>query len=77
DVVMPDCDGWSVLSALKADPVTKSVPVIILSIIDEKKRALQTGAAAVVAKPVDRNVLLRALNAIETSNGQQRTLHAA
>ncbi|RTL71238.1 MAG: response regulator [Hyphomicrobiales bacterium] len=77
DVVMPDCDGWSVLSALKADPVTKSVPVVILSIIDEKKRALQSGAAAVVAKPVDRNVLLRALAAIETSNGQLQAPHAA
>jgi CheY-like chemotaxis protein len=63
DIVMPDFDGWSVLEALQRDPVTASIPVVILSIIDEKKRALEAGAIGIVAKPVDRTELLRAVNA--------------
>ena len=62
DILMPDFDGWSVLEALQRDPVTASIPVVILSIVDEKKRALDAGAAAIVAKPVDRTELLRAVN---------------
>jgi CheY-like chemotaxis protein len=62
DILMPDFDGWAVLEALQRDPVTAPIPVVILSIIDEKKRALEAGAAGVVAKPVDRAELLRAVN---------------
>src|SRR5207247_2155451 len=62
DILMPDFDGWAVLEALQRDPVTVTIPVVILSIIDEKKRALDAGAAGVVAKPVDRAELLRAVN---------------
>ena len=59
---MPDFDGWAVLDALQRDPVTAVIPVVILSIIDEKKRALDAGAAGIVAKPVDRAELLKAVN---------------
>jgi signal transduction histidine kinase/ActR/RegA family two-component response regulator len=62
DILMPDFDGWAVLDALQRDPVTATIPVLILSIIDEKKRALDAGATAIVAKPVDRAELLRAVN---------------
>ena len=37
DILMPDLDGWAVLRALKQDPITAAVPVLILSIVDEKK----------------------------------------
>jgi CheY-like chemotaxis protein len=61
DILMPDFDGWSVLESLKHDPVTAHIPVVILSIVDERKRALDAGAAAIVTKPVDRMELLRAI----------------
>jgi signal transduction histidine kinase/CheY-like chemotaxis protein len=62
DILMPDFDGWAVLDALQHDPVTAGIPVVILSIVDEKKRAIDAGAASIVAKPVDRAELLRAVN---------------
>ena len=45
DILMPDFDGWAVLEALKQDPVTAAIPVVILSIVDEKKRALRSRRA--------------------------------
>lgn len=62
DILMPDFDGWSVLDALKNDPTTASIPVVILSVVDEKKRAIDAGALAIIAKPVDRSKLLKAVN---------------
>jgi CheY-like chemotaxis protein len=62
DIVMPDFNGWDVLEALQKDPVTVSIPVVILSILDEKKRAYEAGAVGIVAKPVDRAELLRTVN---------------
>ena len=64
DVLMPECDGWAVLAALGSDKATAKTPVVIMSIMDERKRALDAGAAAVVAKPIDRTVLLRTLTAV-------------
>jgi CheY-like chemotaxis protein len=62
DILMPDFDGWAVLEALQRDPVTATIPVVVVSILDAKKRAFDAGAAAIVAKPVDRAELLRAVN---------------
>ena len=59
---MPDFDGWAVLKALKGDAVTAPIPVVILSVVDEKKVAIDAGAQAIVAKPVDRTELLKAVN---------------
>jgi signal transduction histidine kinase/CheY-like chemotaxis protein len=61
DILMPDFDGWSVLQVLKQDPVTAGFPVLILSVVDEKKRALDAGAYGIIAKPIDRAVLLKAV----------------
>ena len=58
DVLMDEMSGWAVLAALKADPETAAIPVIILSILDEKQKGLALGAAEYVTKPVDREHLL-------------------
>ena len=52
DVTMPGIDGWSVLSALKADPAVSSIPVIMVTFIDERGLASALGAADYVMKPV-------------------------
>ncbi|HEV8721597.1 MAG TPA: response regulator [Candidatus Binatia bacterium] len=53
DVLMPGMDGWAVLTALKADPVLSEIPVIMLSIMDEKNMGYALGAADYLTKPID------------------------
>jgi len=54
DVMMPDMDGWSVLSALKADDDLRDIPVIMLTMVDDPERGFTLGAADYATKPVDR-----------------------
>ncbi|MCO5151365.1 MULTISPECIES: hybrid sensor histidine kinase/response regulator [unclassified Shinella] len=57
DILMPQMDGWSVLVALKSDPELAAIPVVIVSISNEKALGFTLGAAAMLAKPVDRGEL--------------------
>ena len=62
DVLMPGMDGWSVLSHLKEDADTADTPVVMISIIDEKKVGYTLGAADFLTKPVDRQQLIRVMD---------------
>jgi len=53
DVMMPGLDGWAVLTALKADPVTAPIPVIMVSMADDRNMGFALGAAGYLTKPVD------------------------
>jgi PAS domain S-box-containing protein len=57
DVIMPDMDGWAVLRALKADPSLRDVPVVMLTMLDDKTRGYSLGATDYLVKPVDRDQL--------------------
>ncbi|AIE84571.1 response regulator [Fimbriimonas ginsengisoli] len=57
DVMMPGMDGWTVLSSLKADPLLCNIPVIMLTMVDDRKRGFSLGAANFMTKPVDRRGL--------------------
>ncbi len=61
DVMMPDLDGWTVLSMLKADPSVCNIPVIMLTMVDDKKRGYALGAADYITKPTDRKLLAKVL----------------
>ena len=61
DVMMPDMDGWSVLRALKVDPVLHTVPVVMLTMVDDKSKGYALGATDYLTKPVDRDRLHAAL----------------
>ena len=61
DVMMPSMDGWSVLTALKADPVTADIPVVMISIVDDRQLGFSLGAADYLTKPIDRERLARIL----------------
>ena len=53
DVVMPQMDGWSVLSALKADPELSRIPVVMVTFVNEPGLGESLGAADTVLKPVE------------------------
>jgi GAF domain-containing protein/DNA-binding response OmpR family regulator len=64
DINMPDLDGWTVLAAIKGDPALASIPVVLMSIIDQKNRGYALGAADYLVKPVDRTKLVETLTGI-------------
>jgi CheY-like chemotaxis protein len=45
DIMRPDLDGWTVLAAIKGDPALASIPVVLMSIVDQKNRGYALGAA--------------------------------
>jgi adenylate cyclase len=57
DVMMPGCDGWSVLQDLKADPELANIPVVMLTLADERNRGYALGAADYLLKPIERDAL--------------------
>ncbi len=57
DVMMPGCDGWSVLQDLKADPELANIPVVMLTLTDERNRGYALGAADYLLKPIERDAL--------------------
>ena len=61
DVMLPDVDGWYLLSQLYESPATKPIPVVVCSVVREKELALALGAALYVPKPVLRHEFLEAL----------------
>lgn len=61
DVAMAGLDGWAVLSALKADPELKNIPVVMLTGIDDKGRGYSLGATDYLIKPVSHEQLNNAL----------------
>ena len=52
DIMMPEMDGWQVLKLLKADPELKTIPVIMVSIVENKPMALDVGAMDSLTKPI-------------------------
>jgi CheY-like chemotaxis protein/anti-sigma regulatory factor (Ser/Thr protein kinase) len=58
DVAMPNMDGWSVLSKLKANPLLADIPVVILTMVEDKSTGYALGAAEYLIKPIDRERLV-------------------
>ena len=54
DIMLPGIVGWEVLAKLKANPRSSHIPVIVLSVVDERQRSLRSGAAGYLMKPVTR-----------------------
>ncbi|HEY5741303.1 MAG TPA: response regulator, partial [Terrimicrobiaceae bacterium] len=53
DVMMPGMDGWSVLSALKSDANTATIPVIMVTILQDRRLGFTLGAVDFLSKPID------------------------
>jgi signal transduction histidine kinase/DNA-binding response OmpR family regulator len=70
DIMMPDIDGWTVLAAIKGDPELVDLPVVLMTIVDEKNRGYALGAAEYLVKPVDRKKLFDVLRTLCGSAGR-------
>jgi signal transduction histidine kinase/DNA-binding response OmpR family regulator len=68
DVMMPGTDGWAVLRELKNDPQLCDIPVVMLSMIDDKSMGYALGATDYLTKPVDRAQLSRVLRKYRCQN---------
>jgi CheY-like chemotaxis protein len=66
DVKMPDIDGWQVLAALRRDPVTATIPILVVSATDEDAEARAKGANGFVRKPAQPNDLLAQVSRLLT-----------
>jgi CheY-like chemotaxis protein len=58
DVMMPNVDGWTVLGTMKSDPALAHIPVIMLTIVDDRNLGWSLGASEYMTKPIDRERLL-------------------
>lgn len=64
DVLLPDMDGWELLTYLHEHPDTRAIPVIICSVIRREDLALALGAALYLAKPIRRQEFVQALDRV-------------
>jgi CheY-like chemotaxis protein len=74
DVLMPHTDGWTVLSDLKNSPSTSDIPVIMVTISEDKTLGYSLGASEFLSKPVDRAKLVSVLNRFITKDNHQPVL---
>ena len=64
DIMLPGMNGWSVLKYLKYNPETSAIPVIVISMLDEKTLGFSLGAIDYLSKPVERDALLGTLDSL-------------
>jgi len=70
DILMPGLDGWDVIHTLRSDPVTATIPVIMLSVMEDRQTARDRGAVDLVTKPLDSQKLRNALGALKLNEKQ-------
>jgi CheY-like chemotaxis protein len=74
DVLMPGMDGWEVLRELKADATTRDIPVIMVTMTDDRKLGYALGATEFLTKPVRREQLVELLNRYASEDTERRAL---
>ena len=62
DIAMPGFDGWQVLARLKADPELKHIPVVVITILDDRARGFALEASEYLQKPIHREQLLEVVH---------------
>jgi CheY-like chemotaxis protein len=72
DVMMPDISGHDVVAVLKNDPATKDIPILVLSIVEEKEKAYRLGVNDFVTKPFTMKVLMDKISRL--LNDAQKTI---
>src|SRR5207248_8308162 len=76
DVLMAGIDGWQVLAELKADPDLSHIPIVMLTVVDDKKKGYLLGATDYLVKSVDRTRLMSVLSNLSVGGGLARATSA-
>jgi signal transduction histidine kinase/DNA-binding response OmpR family regulator len=77
DILLPDMDGWEILQRVKSDPATRSIPVMVVSVLDDRQLGLALGAVDYFVKPVSRELLLEGIGRLTfTTKVRTRTVTA-
>ena len=75
DVMMPEMNGFDVAAVLKNDPATMDIPIVILSIVQDRERGYRLGVDRYLTKPIDTDLLFREVGAlIEQKKSHKRVL---
>ncbi len=74
DIMMPNTDGWTVLEALKSDPETRHIPVLVCSIVQDEDKGYTLGATDYLVKPILEEDLVHALQRLEKHGPIQQIL---
>ncbi len=74
DIIMPHVDGWAVLAELKADPELADIPVILISMTDDRNLGYALGASEYLTKPVDWDRLGKVLHRYADEDGESLAL---
>ncbi len=64
DVMMPEMNGFDVAAVLKNDPLTMDIPIVILSIVQDRERGIRIGVDRYLTKPIDTDLLFREVGAL-------------
>jgi len=62
DIILPEVDGWEVITRLKSDERTSSIPIVVVSVVDNPELGLALGAIDYLVKPIEANDLIQRLN---------------
>lgn len=73
EIILPGIDGLAVCRALKSDPQTKHIPVLVFSILAAEERAREAGADAFLRKPLDEVQLLAAVGSMLGESTEETT----
>jgi signal transduction histidine kinase/CheY-like chemotaxis protein len=72
DILLPELDGWEVLTRLKHDPATSSIPVVVVSVVDNPELGMALGALDYFVKPIDGVAFLNSLSRFNFSRALGR-----
>ena len=74
DIMMPNIDGWTVLTGLKSDPDTREFPIVICSIMEQADKGFSLGASDYLVKPILEDDLVHALNRLNKNGDIKEVL---
>ena len=75
DIMMPEMNGFDVAAVLKNDPQTMDIPIIVLSIVQDKTRGFRIGVDRYLTKPIDTNLLFSEIgNLLEQGKSRKKVM---